>query len=113
GLIVWKGESPNTFSKIVYLETNEGNRQFEHIVTQNGDVNPGIPESITPAPADLPEEGYVLIRARYDGSKVIAEFSGDEGASWTLIGAEGHGAPFEGPMRVGLTAFRNSSASSG
>ena len=108
GLIVWKSESPNTFSKIVYLETNQGSRQFEHIVTNNGDVA-DIGASITPAPDDLPD--HVLLRARYNGSEVIAEFSVDEGSTWTRIGAPNHSAPFEAPLRIGLTAFRNSSAS--
>jgi PKD repeat protein/glucose/arabinose dehydrogenase/type 1 glutamine amidotransferase len=109
GLIVWQSESPNTFSKIVYLENNNGNRQFEHIVTQDGDVV-SIDQSITVVEDDFPEEGHVFLRARYDGTQVVAEFSTD-GESWTHIGNEDHGAPFEGEMRVGLTAFRNSSAS--
>ena len=38
----------------------------------------------------------VLLRARYDGTKVTAEFSGDDGATWTLIGQPGHGATLAG-----------------
>ena len=42
GLVVWKSENPNSFSKIVAIQSNGGNKQFEHIVTQNGGVNPPI-----------------------------------------------------------------------
>ena len=95
GLVIWKSENPNTFSKLVAIQANSGNHQFEHIVTQNGGVNPPIPQSITPAPGgQLPD--HVLLRARYDGTKVIGEFSPDDGESWTLIGQEGHAAPLAG-----------------
>ncbi|HEX5620697.1 MAG TPA: PKD domain-containing protein [Solirubrobacteraceae bacterium] len=105
GLVIWKSENPNTFSKIVAIQSNGGNKQFEHIVTQNGGVNPPIANSITPAPGgQMPE--HVLLRARFDGTKVIGEFSPDEGESWTLIGQENHAAPFTAPLRVGLAAFR-------
>ena len=74
GLVIWKSESPNTFSKIVAIQSGGGNHQFEHIVTQDGGVDPPIPSSITPAPGgQLPAQ--VLLRARYDGTKVIGEFS--------------------------------------
>jgi PKD repeat protein/glucose/arabinose dehydrogenase/type 1 glutamine amidotransferase len=109
GLVIWKSENPNTFSKIVFIQSGAGNRQFEHIVTQNGNVDPPIPQSITPAPADLPANGTVLLRGRYDGDSVTAEFSDDNGATWTLIGQEGHEAPLAAPLRVGLTAFRGGS----
>ena len=102
GLVIWKSENPNTFSKIVAIQSD--NNRFEHIVTQDGGVDPPISESITPAPGgQLPDQ--VLMRARYDGTAVTAEFSDDDGATWTLIGQEGHAAPFEAPLRVGLTAF--------
>ena len=79
GLVIWKSESPNTFSKIVAIQSGAGNHQFEHIVTQSGGVDPPIPSSITPAPGgQLPAQ--VLLRARYDGTKVIGEFSPDDGA---------------------------------
>ena len=76
-------------------------------MTQSGSVNPPIPQSITPAPGNtLPAN--VLLRARYDGTKVTGEFSGDDGATWTLIGQAGHGATLAGPLRVGVVAFRGS-----
>ncbi len=107
GLVVWKSENPNTFSKIVAIRSGAGNYQFEHIVTQDGGVNPPIPQSITPAPGgQMPAN--VLLRARYDGTKVIGEFSPDDGATWTLIGQAGHAAPITAPLRVGLAAFRGS-----
>ena len=108
GLVIWKSESPNTFSKIVAIQSVQGNDQFEHIVTQAGSVNPPIPQSITTAPGgQLPAQ--VLLRARSDGDKVIAEFSGDNGASWTLIGQPNHAAPLTGTLRAGPVAFRGGS----
>ena len=107
GIVVWKSENPNTFAKIMAIQAGNGNRQYEHIVTQSGSVNPPIPQSITPAPGNtLPAN--VLLRARYDGTKVTGEFSGDDGATWTLIGQAGHGATLAGPLRVGVVAFRGS-----
>ncbi len=43
GLVIWKSENPNTFSKIVAIRSGAGNDQFEHIVTQNGGVEPADP----------------------------------------------------------------------
>jgi glucose/arabinose dehydrogenase/type 1 glutamine amidotransferase/plastocyanin len=107
GIVIWKSESPNVFSKIVAIQSSGGNRQFEHIVTQNGSVSPPISSSITQAPGNvLPEN--VLLRARYDGTKVIGEFSADDGETWTLIGQTGHAAPLTAPLRVGVVAFRGS-----
>ncbi len=107
GLVVWKSEQPNSFTKIVAIRAGSGTNQFEHIVTRDGSVNPPIAQSITQAPGgQFPED--LLLRARYDGTAVIAEFSGDDGASWTRIGQQGHQGQFEGPLRVGLVAFRGS-----
>ena len=107
GLVIWKSENPNTFSKLVAIQAGNGNHQFEHIVTQNGSVNPPIPQSITPAPGgQLPDQ--VLLRARYDGTNVIGEFSPDDGETWTLDRHETHAAPLQAPLRVGLAAFRGS-----
>ena len=107
GLLVWKSESPNSFSKIVAIRSGGGVYQFEHIVTQSGSVNPPISSSITPAPGGaLP--AFVLLRARSDGQKVIGEFSVDNGDSWVLIGNAGHAAPLTGALRVGPVAFRGS-----
>ena len=43
GLVIWKSENPNTFSKLVAIQANNGNHQFEHIVTQNGARQPADP----------------------------------------------------------------------
>jgi plastocyanin len=103
--VVWKSENPNTFTKIVAIRSGQGGNQFEHIVTQNGSVNPPIAQSITPAPGgQFPAD--VLLRARYDGTQVIGEFSADDGETWTRIGQEGHAGPLAGPLRIGVVAFR-------
>ena len=36
GIVVWKSENPNTFSKVMAIRSTQGNYQFEHIVTQSG-----------------------------------------------------------------------------
>ncbi|RKQ93231.1 sugar phosphate isomerase/epimerase [Solirubrobacter pauli] len=107
GIVIWKAENPNSFSKLVAIQSGNGTHQFEHIVTQSGSVNPPIASSITPAPGGtLPAQ--VLLRARYDGTKVIGEFSADDGANWTKVGNAEHSAPFTGSLRVGVVAFRGS-----
>ena len=107
GIVIWKSETPRSYSKIMAIQNNSGVDQFEHIVTQSGSVNPPISSSITPAPGgQLPEQ--VLLRARYTGTQVIGEFSADDGASWTKIGSESHTNPLAAPLRVGVVSFRGS-----
>ena len=42
GLLLWKSENPNTFAKLVAIQSSNGTKQFEFIVTQSGAVNPPI-----------------------------------------------------------------------
>ncbi|MDA0140166.1 DUF1080 domain-containing protein [Solirubrobacter sp. CPCC 204708] len=107
GIVLWKSEQPNTFAKLVAIQSSNGTHQFEFIVTQNGAVNPPIGSSITPAPGgQLP--AYVLLRARNNGTNIIGEFSTDDGASWTRVGTATHAAPITGALKVGPVAFRGS-----
>src|SRR4051812_21360941 len=108
GIVVWKSENPNTFSKVMAIRSQGGAYQFEHIVTQNGAVNPPISSSITPAPnGTLP--ATVLVRARSNGTNIVGEFSADNGQTWIKIGNETHSAPFAGPLKIGPVAFRGGS----
>ncbi len=50
GLLLWKSENPNTFAKLVAIQSGNGTKQFEFIVTQSGAVNPPISSSITTGP---------------------------------------------------------------
>ena len=105
GLLLWKSENPNTFAKLVAIQSSNGTKQFEFIVTQSGAVNPPISSSITTAPGGtLPPQ--VLLRARNTGTVIIGEFSTDDGATWVRVGQGTHAAPLTGALKVGPVAFR-------
>ena len=107
GLLLWKSENPNTFAKLVAIQSGNGTKQFEFIVTQSGAVNPPISSSITTAPGGvLPPQ--VLLRARNTGTVIIGEFSTDDGATWVRVGQGTHAAPLTGALKVGPVAFRGS-----
>jgi hypothetical protein len=78
GLVLWNGESPNTFAKIVYI--NKGaTRRFEYVATRGNasDIRPGTDF------ATAPREAYLRVRA--DGvGRYIAESSLD-GERWERI----------------------------
>ena len=100
GLLLWKSENPNTFAKLVAIQSSNGTEQFEFIVTQSGAVNPPISSSITTAPGGaLPPQ--VLLRARNTGTVIIGEFSTDDGATWVRVGQGTHAAPLTGALKVG------------
>jgi PKD repeat protein len=111
GLVLWKGEGPpavnNTFAKVVAIQTGNGTRRFEAIWTAAGGVARGIGVSGT-AVAALPADP--LLRMRSDGRTVTAEFSGDDGATWTQIGMT---ARYEGALRVGVVAIGGTTAGTG
>ena len=108
GLVVWQSEGPprvqNIFSKIVFVQSTTGNRQFEHIATGSGELVHSIASSITPAPGDLAADATILLRATYDGRTLVAEYSADDGETWTQIGGP---RDFDGPVKVGLKASDN------
>ncbi len=111
GLLIWKGEDPNTFAKLIAIQSGS-NPRFEFIVTQENSVDPPISQSITSAPGgQLPDEA--LVRARYTGTQVIGEFSADGGGTWIRVGSASHAAPFSEPMRIGLTAFSSNAGNVG
>ena len=71
GLVLWNGEDPNTFAKIVFI--NKGSfRQFEYVATRNDrrDIRVG------PNFQTAPREAYVRVRADGEGF-YIAEGSVD------------------------------------
>jgi PKD repeat protein len=108
GLVLWKGEGPpssaNTFGKIVAIQTNGGARTFEAVWTDAGAL--AVPTANSGSSAtNLPAEA--LLRLRSDGSTVTAEFSADDGASWTQIGQRAH---YDGALRVGAVAMGGASA---
>src|SRR5829696_841380 len=110
GLVLWKGEGPptanNTFAKVVAIQTNAGVRRFEAIWTDAGGLAVPIANSgadIATWPAD------VSIRLRYDGRRVLAEYSPD-GTTWTQIGLP---ARYDGALRVGLLAIGGTTAGTG
>jgi PKD repeat protein len=107
GLVLWKSEGTlnNTFAKATFIQTNNGTRQFEAVWTDKSDTAFPTGTSGTPAPAGLAPDADVLLRMRSDGLHVKAEFSADDGATWTQIGQT---AAISGPVRVGVLALRGS-----
>jgi PKD repeat protein len=108
GLVVWQSEGPpstdNYFSKIVFVQTTGGDRRFEHIATERGDLAQPINDSWAPAPEELPADADLLIRATSDGAWITAEYSADDGDTWTQIGRSRY---FGGEVKVGLKASDN------
>ena len=94
GLLLWKSENPNTFAKLVAIQANTGNRQYEYIVTQSGAVNPPIARASRRRRATCCRQGAAA-RPQH-GHGHIGEFSGDDGATWMRIGQGTHAAPLTG-----------------
>jgi len=96
GLLVWEGEDPNNFVKIVFINKGSGTLWFEYVPTED-DAAVSFPNS--GALPDVPDDVY--IRARMVDGTLFVEYSLD-GGSWEQIGdpIEGLGAD----LRVGLKA---------
>jgi PKD repeat protein/type 1 glutamine amidotransferase/glucose/arabinose dehydrogenase len=105
GLVLWNGESPNTFAKIVYI--NKGaTRRFEYVATRNNgsDIRPGT------AFSTAPREAYLRVRA--DGAgRYIAESSLD-GEAWTRIAIPITNLGNPASMKIGLKVSDNADAES-
>ena len=99
GIIVWRGEAPNNFAKIVYNRRSATQYWVERQnningVTQAGGGNAG---TITGVPNDL------HIRASSDGAanpNITAEYSTD-GTTWTPV-VDAFQVGGSGPLKVGI-----------
>jgi glucose/arabinose dehydrogenase/type 1 glutamine amidotransferase len=103
GLILWNGESPNTFAKIVFI--NKGDtRRFEYVATRNGqaDIQAG------PTFATNPREAYVRVRAN-GGGLYVPEYSLD-GESWAPIAKPIENLGDPDTVRLGLKISDNADA---
>ena len=68
GLVIWKSESPNTFSKVMAIRSRAATTSSSTSSPRTASVSPPISSSITPAPGGtLP--ATVLVRARSDGRR--------------------------------------------
>ncbi len=79
GLVLWNGEDPKTFAKIVFIDKGDEGQRFEYVATREGeaDIQAG------PTLAGAPREAYVRVRANGAGL-YIPEFSLD-GETWEAI----------------------------
>ena len=111
GMALWKSEGPgaNSFAKATFIQVSSGEagtRRFESIWTDSNDiVVPISPNSQTP-PVTVAPDAAVTMRMRSDGLTVVAEYSLDDGATWTQIGQP---ARYTGSVRVGPLALRGGS----
>ena len=104
GLALWRSEGNlnNTFAKVTFIQNNAGVRGFEAIYTDRSTLAIPIPDSVT-GPVAVQPNADVSMRLRSDGSRVVAEYSLDDGATWTKIGQT---ATLPGPVRVGVFGVR-------
>ena len=97
GLVLWNGENPNTFAKIVYI--NKGaTRRFEYVATRNGaqDIQAG------PDVRRVGARGRTCACATNGSGTYIAEGSLD-GETWLRIaGADRRPRRPEDDLKVGL-----------
>jgi PKD repeat protein/type 1 glutamine amidotransferase/glucose/arabinose dehydrogenase len=105
GLVLWNGESPNTFAKIVYI--NKGaTRRFEYVATRNNAQDIRIGTEFSTAP----REAYLRVRA--DGAgRYIAESSLD-GESWERIAIPITNFGNPDSVKIGLKVSDNADAES-
>ena len=100
GMVLWRSESPNNFSKIVY--NRRPNNQWW--VERSNTVNGSAQGTQNTAMDSIPQVLYLRVVAEADGT-VQPERSLD-GTTWTAVGA-----PYQvagtGPLKVGLTYFSN------
>ena len=105
GLALWRSEGTlnNTVAKATFIQTNAGVRGFEAIYTDRSELAIPIPQSGTGAVTVAPDAD-VQMRMRSDGSRVVSEYSLDDGATWNQIG---QAVRLPGPgVRVGLFGVR-------
>ena len=106
GLVLWNGEDPNTFAKIMFIDKG-ANSRFEHVATRE-DVRTDDDIQIGPDVAGAPREAYIRVRA--DGAGLyIPEFSLD-GETWDAIAAPLEDLGDPDSIRFGVTAMSGADA---
>ena len=103
GLVLWQGENPNTFAKIVYI--NKGTtRRFEYVATRDGaqDIQAG------PTFSASAREAYLRVRTNGNGT-YIAEGSLD-GDEWMPIASPISGLGDPETLKVGIKASDGSAS---
>ena len=106
GLVLWNGEDPNTFAKIMFIDKG-ANSRFEHVATRE-DVRTDDDIQIGPDVAGSPREAYIRVRA--DGAGLyIPEFSLD-GETWDAIAAPLEDLGDPDSIRFGVTAMSGADA---
>ena len=106
GLVLWNGEDPNTFAKIVFIDKG-ANSRFEHVATRE-DVRTDDDIQIGPDVAELAARG-VHPRPRERRRLYIPEFSLD-GETWEAIAAPMEDLGDPDSIRFGLKVVRRRGA---
>jgi PKD repeat protein len=112
GLVLWRNEGAgqNAFGKAMFLQLDATTRVVETIWTERSGQSVPTGDSRAAIPATLPADADVLLRMRYDGARVTAEVSLDDGATWTQAGQT---AGYSGPLRVGVMGVQGASGNGG
>ncbi len=112
GLVLWRNEAAgqNAFGKVMFNQIDAaGAKVVESIWTERSGQSMPTGDSRAALPSPLPTENLVL-RLRYDGARVTAEYSLDDGATWTQAGQT---AGYSGPLKVGVMAIQGGSGNGG
>ena len=112
GLVLWRQEGGglNAFGKLVVNQITSNNvptKVVEAIWTERG--GQAVPTAnsrveLATAPTDI------LLRLRYDGARVVGEYSVNDGADWIQAGQS---AGYPGALRVGAMAIQGASGNGG
>ena len=81
GLIVWEGENPNNFVKVVFINKGGGTRWFEYVLTEN---NGTVRLPNTGSLDNIPDDVYMRVISNGEGT-ITAEWSFNE-QDWNPIG---------------------------
>ena len=110
GLVLWRQEvaGQNAFGKLMFNQTNAaGEKVVEAIWTERS--GQAVPTANSRSVA-LTNVTDLLLRMRYDGARVVGEYSTDDGANWTQAGQN---AGYPGALRVGVMAIQGTGGNGG
>lgn len=112
GLVLWRGEGTNlnTFGKVMFNQIDgAGAKVVEAIWTDRSVQVVPTADSRAALPSPLPAQD-LLLRLRYDGVRAAAEYSLDDGATWTQAGQP---ARYRGTLKVGVMAIQGATGNGG
>ena len=110
--MLWRNEgaNQNAFGKVMFNQIDAaGAKAVESIWTERSGQSVPTADSRSTLPNPLPTQDLVM-RMRYDGARVTAEYSLDDGATWTQAGQT---AGYPGALKVGVMAIQGGAGNGG